>query len=214
MGIMSDLSLSIFIRKTRKKKQITLAELASATGISYSTLVRLETGDMPQPHPSLLKQVSVGLGMDYISLMELAGYIRGEPLSSASPIRCVQCPFNALPFSSPQEWHITVANTHHEIAPSVLGAKWAITPVAPYIPEQLQIGDILWMDAAIEWSTKAVVVAHHQLIIATRMGSNWIAGNMTLPQDTHPIGRLLGITYATTQDRPLRSVTIAPFATY
>lgn len=212
---MSDLSLSHFIRKSRKKKQITLAELASATGISYSTLVRLETGDMPQPHPTLLKQISVGLGMDYISLMELAGYILGESLPLYASIRCVECHFDAVPFTSLQEWHVTIANAPHTLPTQIKGSKWALTPLSPSFPNALYIGDILWMDAAIESAQKAVVVSNQQLFIANRMDSNWLVGNLKLNESAYPIGRLLGITYATPNtSSPLHPVIKPPFATY
>jgi len=214
-GIMSDLSLSHFIRKSRKKKQITLAELANATGISYSTLVRLETGDMPQPHPTLLKQISIGLGMDYISLMELAGYILGESLPPYANIRCVECHFDAPPFTSTQEWQVTVANAPHTLPTQIMGSKWALTPLAPSFPNALHIGDILWMDAAIESAQKAVVISNQHVLIATRIDSNWLVGNIKLNDTAQVMGRLLGITYSLTHTRlELHPVTRPPFATY
>ena len=90
-------SLSVTIRQARKARQVTLVELAHLIQVSYSTLARLETGGIPDPHPTLLHKISQGLRIDYMALMGLAGYV--QPLSEGLTVPSISLSLSQSCFS-------------------------------------------------------------------------------------------------------------------
>lgn len=54
-----------FVKFHRKKKQLTLINLARLATISYGMLHRLESGQITDPHPDLLKKVAIALDVDF-----------------------------------------------------------------------------------------------------------------------------------------------------
>lgn len=63
------------IKKTRKKKQLTLNELAKKSGVSQPYLSQLETGKNNNPTSDTLIKIAKGLDIPYIELLQKAGYI-------------------------------------------------------------------------------------------------------------------------------------------
>ena len=57
------------IKEIREKKEISLRELSERTGISHSTLSRMETGQRKIPMEQLEK-IANGLGVDIIELID------------------------------------------------------------------------------------------------------------------------------------------------
>ena len=62
-------------RLARKEKNLSLIHLSQLSGISYSMLYRLEEGDIPKPHPDLLRKLAEPLNLAYETLLEMAGYL-------------------------------------------------------------------------------------------------------------------------------------------
>lgn len=64
-----------YIKKIRKKRGLTINQLALYSGISSSQLSRIETGKRGVPKPSTIEKLSTSLKVDYNELMRIAGYI-------------------------------------------------------------------------------------------------------------------------------------------
>jgi len=64
-----------YVRKSRQKKNLSLREAARRTGISHPYLSQLETGKNTKPTPEVIKKIADGLELDYIKLLEIAGYL-------------------------------------------------------------------------------------------------------------------------------------------
>lgn len=63
---------------SRQEKKLTLLALAELSQISYSMLYRFEEGEIPDPHPHLLKKIATALSLSYLELMQMAGYLDAE----------------------------------------------------------------------------------------------------------------------------------------
>ncbi len=70
------MKLHELIKYSRKKKNLTLLQLAKRANISYGMLYRLEDGAITRPHPDLLKKVASPLEIEYESLLKKSGYIQ------------------------------------------------------------------------------------------------------------------------------------------
>lgn len=122
-------------------------ELADQIGVSYSMLVRLELGDIQEPHPDLLRKVSDGLSMDYSALLELAGYLPPSIMAEAkASVQIIDAAFGvsgSVP-NAAELWMtgksstITVERHHPE-------AVFGIRLIQTYWPFVMERGDIVWV---------------------------------------------------------------------
>lgn len=72
--MLTNIELGDFLRKKRESKDISLRDVEKLTGIGYSHLSMIENGKRNST-PALLKNLSTIYHIDYIDLLEKAGYI-------------------------------------------------------------------------------------------------------------------------------------------
>lgn len=77
--------LGAFIVRHRKELGLTQEGLAERSGVSGSTIFRLEGGEFGRPDPEKLQRIARALGVDAEDLFELAGYAPDEALPSLRP---------------------------------------------------------------------------------------------------------------------------------
>jgi len=63
------------LARTRQSKGLSLEAVAGPAGISAPYLLKLERGVVGSPSPRVLARVATVLGVAYIRLLELAGYL-------------------------------------------------------------------------------------------------------------------------------------------
>lgn len=68
------------IRNTRQKINISLRELSKMTGVGVTEIHRIETDDRKNPNPKILRSIAKALGINYLELYLLYGYIDKEVL--------------------------------------------------------------------------------------------------------------------------------------
>jgi len=67
-------SLGALLKKTRKRRNLTLRDVQKETGISNAYLSQLENGKIANPSPNILHQLAKLYEISYETLMSLAGY--------------------------------------------------------------------------------------------------------------------------------------------
>lgn len=191
-------SLSAAIRQARKARQVTLVELARLIQVSYSTLARLETGGIPDPHPSLLYKISQGLHIDYMALMGLAGY--AQPRSDGVTVPCVAASLSQWPYPTHADCWADVMASQNRVSYPVQHAMWALLLTEPCPDGGLQAGDTIWMGHDWQLGPRALVVDSPRAYLATRVATAaspiWLLGQTPMAPHMVPMGRVLGITYA------------------
>lgn len=68
-------TLGQFIREGRQLKGMSLAAAAEGAEISAAYQKKLESDDVRQPSPNVLHTEARALGLEYVTLMQLAGYV-------------------------------------------------------------------------------------------------------------------------------------------
>ncbi len=58
------------VRRMRRGSAMTQQQLAEAAGVSPSTIVAIERGDRPNPHPGTLGKLAKALGVSPADLLE------------------------------------------------------------------------------------------------------------------------------------------------
>ena len=94
------MKLNDYIKLERKKKKLTLVQLAKKASISYGMLYRLEEGNIKQPKPNLLKQVSEALELDYKSILLKFGYIGSNDFDNKRSVLKEKEVYNLTDFSN------------------------------------------------------------------------------------------------------------------
>ncbi len=75
--------LGRYIKKKRESKNLGLNQLALKISVTSSLISKLENGLIQKISPFLLQEVAKGLGVNYITLYELAGYLKNyNPVSN------------------------------------------------------------------------------------------------------------------------------------
>lgn len=64
-----------YVRNSREEQNLSLREAARRAGISHPYLSQLETGKNTKPTPEVIKKIADGLKLNYIELLEIAGYL-------------------------------------------------------------------------------------------------------------------------------------------
>lgn len=67
------------LKSVREMLGRSLKAVADPAGISPAYLVKLEKGDVTTPSPHVLHRLAGVLGVEYLELMRLAGYVVPEP---------------------------------------------------------------------------------------------------------------------------------------
>ena len=67
--------LGVNLRRVRAERGRSLESVAGEAGISATYLHKLERGNVASPSPRVLARVATALDVDYLRLMELAGYL-------------------------------------------------------------------------------------------------------------------------------------------
>jgi transcriptional regulator with XRE-family HTH domain len=71
------------LAKARESKGLSLEAVAGPARISGAYLHKLERGVVQSPSPRVLARIAVALGVPYLRLMELAGYLDEAQLAEA-----------------------------------------------------------------------------------------------------------------------------------
>ena len=116
------MKLNQFIKIARKEKGFSLVSLASASGLTYSMLYRLEEGSLEKPHPDILKKLHAPLGANYKVLMNLAGYLPEHPIKQKSSTETQRIP--VISWQYLQE----LQNILGDLSPEI-SKKWLTTPI-------------------------------------------------------------------------------------
>lgn len=67
------------LRKIRKENGLSIRKTGELTGISHAYLSQIENGKRPKPKPDIIKKLSKALNVNYVDLMEKAGYFEDLP---------------------------------------------------------------------------------------------------------------------------------------
>jgi transcriptional regulator with XRE-family HTH domain len=71
-----------YMKHLRETKGLTINQLAVAAGISGSQISRIENGLRGVPKPTTLRKIAEATGVPYEELMDQAGYLQDQILSS------------------------------------------------------------------------------------------------------------------------------------
>ncbi|WP_078382035.1 helix-turn-helix domain-containing protein [Sutcliffiella halmapala] len=64
-----------FIKQLRKDRGLSLKEVAKKGGLSHPYISQIENGKRSTPKPEIINKLSIGLDVDYMQLLETAGYL-------------------------------------------------------------------------------------------------------------------------------------------
>jgi transcriptional regulator with XRE-family HTH domain len=73
-------ALAELLRETRQARGISLEAVARPAKISAPYLLKLERAQVTSPSPRVLARLAVVLGVPYLRLLELAGYLDEEAI--------------------------------------------------------------------------------------------------------------------------------------
>jgi transcriptional regulator with XRE-family HTH domain len=68
-------NLGTELRKARDQMGVSLQAIADTANISTAYLQKLERGQVNTPSPRVLRRLASSVGLPYLGLMELAGYL-------------------------------------------------------------------------------------------------------------------------------------------
>ena len=89
----------------REKNGLSLEAAAGPAGISGAYLLKLERGVVNSPSPRVLARIAVALGVPYLRLMKLAGYLDETHLAEAQKRQAAPKPHPlAGQRLTPDEW--------------------------------------------------------------------------------------------------------------
>ena len=71
------------LKQAREAKGVSLESVAGPARISGAYLHKLERGSVGSPSPRVLARLALALEVEYLRLMELAGYLDEEQLAQA-----------------------------------------------------------------------------------------------------------------------------------
>jgi transcriptional regulator with XRE-family HTH domain len=75
--------LATELRKARDERGASLQAIADPARISVAYLQKLERGLVGSPSPHVLRRVASSIGLPYLRLMELAGYLEKDEVAAA-----------------------------------------------------------------------------------------------------------------------------------
>lgn len=76
-----------YLRSLRKRRDMSLRELAAASGVSNAYISQIETGQRGVPSPSVIRQLADALNVPYLDMMKAAGYISNADRALAASRR-------------------------------------------------------------------------------------------------------------------------------
>jgi HTH-type transcriptional regulator, competence development regulator len=99
------IKLGTELRKARDQMGASLKAIADTANISTAYLQKLERGEVSTPSPHVLRRLSSSIGLPYLALMELAGYLDEEERGEAGLRKPQQRPHPlASQHLTPEEW--------------------------------------------------------------------------------------------------------------
>ena len=94
------------LRKARDQKGVSLQAIADTANISTAYLQKLEGGEVNTPSPRVLRRLASSVGLPYLGLMELAGYLDAEEREKARLRKSSPRPHPLAGRQlTPEEWH-------------------------------------------------------------------------------------------------------------
>lgn len=96
-------SLGGRLRQLREARGLSLRDLEDETGLSNGYLSLLENNKIKQPKPPVLHKLAEALGVPYIELMGLAGYLGDRDGSWAPPATPAPIAFKGAEHLSPDQ---------------------------------------------------------------------------------------------------------------
>jgi transcriptional regulator with XRE-family HTH domain len=70
-----NLNFGLYIKQKRKKRNMSLVEISTLSGVSIAQISRVENGKRGIPRPETIKKLATALGMGYEDLMVQAGHL-------------------------------------------------------------------------------------------------------------------------------------------
>jgi HTH-type transcriptional regulator, competence development regulator len=95
------------LKNARDQRGLSLQAVAETAKISAAYLQKLERGQVNTPSPRVLRRLSSSIGLPYLYLMELAGYLNDAEVAEAQsrePIPSSEPPPLAGKRLTPEEW--------------------------------------------------------------------------------------------------------------
>jgi transcriptional regulator with XRE-family HTH domain len=93
------------LKKARDAKELSLEAVAEPAKISAAYVHKLEAGTVNNPSPRVLARIAAALGVPYLRLMELAGYLDEPQLAEARAREPKPHPL-AKRKLTPEEWQL------------------------------------------------------------------------------------------------------------
>ena len=87
--------LGEFLRQQRKKRGLTVRDLASSSGVDRTAIVRIENGTVAAPRPDTLRALAQTLGIALADVFALADYVVPDELPTFGPY--LQAKYHDLP---------------------------------------------------------------------------------------------------------------------
>ena len=84
------MELGAYLIQVRNERGYSQRDLAEKSGVSPAEISRVESGKHQTPSPGVLRALANALVVDYHYLMQLAGYIEGNPGAEPEPRRVFQ----------------------------------------------------------------------------------------------------------------------------
>lgn len=84
--------LGIELKKARELRGVSLQAIADPANISVAYLQKLEGGRVGSPSPRVLRRVGASVGLPYLRLMALAGYLDEAEIAEAPELVQTPCP--------------------------------------------------------------------------------------------------------------------------
>jgi len=93
------------LRGTRERRDASLQTVAGQAKISAAYLQKLERGEVDTPAPRVLRRLASALGLPYLRLMQLAGYLNESEMAEADSRREAPVPHPLAGRQlTPEEW--------------------------------------------------------------------------------------------------------------
>jgi transcriptional regulator with XRE-family HTH domain len=80
------------LKKARKERGVSLQGIAEPAKISVAYLQKLERGLVGSPSPRVLRRIGLSVGLPYLRLMELAGYLDKAEAAAAKELETTPRP--------------------------------------------------------------------------------------------------------------------------
>jgi transcriptional regulator with XRE-family HTH domain len=100
------------LRKRREELKLSSRKLAGLVGVTSSSILRIESGDIPKPKPEILSKLAEKLELSLTELYTIAGY----PIPSDMPEMAayLRTKYHDLPETAREEVNDFILYLHHK----------------------------------------------------------------------------------------------------